>query len=272
MKRCARITALALLVSVITAFDAAAQSGIVANPSPPADPPPAPSAPRLDRQPLTGHHDSPVMDNEIYAHGLLEQFENRTTGPSNAFRYEGQAWVGTDYNRVWLRSEGMVRDNGTFEEAQHQLLYSRAISTYFDLQGGLRYDIDSAPSRAWAAVGVQGLALYFFELAVHGYMSDGGHLAARLEGSYDLPITQRLILQPRGELNFYSKDDGSRRIGSGLSNVELGLRLRYEITRKFAPYIGVSYEEKVGNTGRFAVRDGEASQEVRFVFGLRAWF
>lgn len=269
----AAITALALGVLIAGApNDANAQSGVIAKPAPPVEAPPAAGSRNLQHQPLTGAHDSPVMDNEIYVHGLVDQFENRTSGGRNTFKFDGQGWVGTDYNRIWLKTEGKVQENGTFEDARHELLYSRAISTYFDLQGGVRYDVDSGPNRAWLSVGVQGLALYFFELTANAYMSDSGHFAARLAGSYDFLITQRLILQPEAELNFYSKQDPGRRIGSGLADLDLGLRLRYEITRKFAPYIGITYEQKSGPSARFAAQEGEPTHDVRFVIGLRAWF
>jgi len=158
------------------------------------------------------------------------------------------------------------------DDGQQQFLYSRAITTYFDLQGGLRSDIDSRPTRNWAALGVQGLAPYFFDLELTGYASGQGHLAAKLEASYDLLLTQRLILQPQVEVNLYSKADPARMVGAGFSDIDTGLRLRYEIDRKFAPYLGVVYEGKFGQTASLARRAGESTGDVRFVFGLRLWF
>ena len=213
---------------------------------------------------------SPVEDQAVYAHAILNQLEGRF-GPGDSFRWSGEAWAGTDADRLWLKSEGRV-SKGAVEDGQHELLYSRPVSTYFDLQGGIRYDIDSLPGRGWAALGVQGLAPYFFEVSATAYASDSGHYAARLEGSYDLLLTQRLILRPQAELNFYSKDDPSRGIGSGFSDLDAGLRLRYEFSRKFPPYIGVSWERKAGGTADFARQAGEDPEKVSFVTGIRLWF
>jgi copper resistance protein B len=214
---------------------------------------------------------SPVDDQRIYVHGLLDQFEARLGG-ENSFRWDGQAWAGTDTNRLWLKSEGFVNGNGKVEDGTHELLYSRPISTYFDLQGGLRYDIDSGPSRRWAAFGIQGLAPQFFDVEATAYVSDSGHFAARAKASYDILLTQRLILQPEAELNLYSKADPGRGVGSGFADLDAGLRLRYEISRKFAPYIGVAYQQKFGGTATFARQEGESVRDVRFVFGIRSWF
>ncbi|TDH62093.1 copper resistance protein B [Dankookia rubra] len=214
----------------------------------------------------------PVTDNQIFSHLLLNQLEDRSTGSRNRFRWEGQGWIGTDYDRLWLKSEGNVNRTGTMSDGRQEALYGRAISTYFDLQAGVRTDLDSSRGRTWAALGVQGLAVYWFDLEATVYASDSGHFAARLEGSYDLLITQRLILQPQAELNFYSKDDRGRGVGSGLSSFDTGLRLRYEISRKFAPYVGVTYEERFGHSADFARREGERAHDLRFVFGARIWF
>jgi copper resistance protein B len=168
-------------------------------------------------------------------------------------------------------SAQLSRD-GAVDDGQDQFLYSRAITTYFDLQGGLRSDIDSNPTRNWAALGIQGLAPYFFDLELTGYASGQGHLAAKLEGSYDLLITQRLILQPQIELNLYSKADPARLTGAGFSDIDTGLRLRYEFSREFAPYIGVVYEGKFGQTASYAKRVGDSTGDFRFAFGVRIWF
>jgi copper resistance protein B len=212
----------------------------------------------------------PVMDRPILAHVIFDQLEGRWNGSNTEFRWEGQGWVGTDYDKLWIKSEGTL-SNGSLEDGQDQFLYSRAITTYFDLQGGLRSDLDSRPTRNWAAFGIQGLAPYFFDLEVTGFVSGEGHLAAKLEASYDLLLTQRLILQPQIEVNLYSKADPARLIGAGFSDIDTGLRLRYEISRKFAPYLGVAYEGKFGQTASYAKRAGESTGDFRFVFGVRIW-
>jgi len=220
----------------------------------------------------TGSDVQPVMDQAIFAHVLFNEFEGRWNGSNSEFRWDGQGWVGTDYDRLWIKSEGTLQGNGTLEDGQQQFLYDRAITTYFDLHGGLRSDIDSRPTRNWAAFGIQGLAPYFFDLEVTGFVSGEGHLAAKLEASYDLLITQRLILQPQLELNVYSKADPARLVGAGFSDIDTGLRLRYEFNRKFAPYLGVVYEGRFGQTANFARQAGESTGDFRFVFGIRAWF
>jgi len=233
---------------------------------------PAPSGPPPPTQDAEMGGMPPVMDRGILAHVLLDQFEGRFSGGSPDFRWSGQGWIGTDYDKLWIKSEGFARSNGRIDDGRHEFLYDRAVSTYFDLQGGLRSDIDSHPTRNWAAFGVQGLAPLFFNIEATGYVSDQGHLAARLEASWDLLLTQRLILQPQVELNLYSKPDPARLVGAGISDIDTGLRLRYEISRKFAPYIGVAYEGKFGQTAALARHAGEGTSAVRFVFGVRTWF
>jgi copper resistance protein B len=214
----------------------------------------------------------PVMDRGIFAHAIFNELEGRFNGSNTEFRWEGQGWVGTDYDKLWIKSEGTLQSNGTLDDGQQQFLYGRAVTTYFDLQGGLRSDIDSRPTRNWGAFGIQGLAPYFFDLEVTGYVSGEGHLAGKLEASYDLFLTQRLILQPQIEVNLYSKADPARLVGAGFSDIDRGLRLRYELTRNFAPYLGVVYEGKFGQTASYARRAGESTGDFRFVFGVRAWF
>jgi copper resistance protein B len=230
---------------------------------------PAPNAPTAAMEP-SGM--PPVKDTGIFAHAILNQNEGRFNGTTTEYRWDGQGWVGTDYDKLWIKSEGTLQSNGTLDDGQDDFLYSRAISTYFDLQGGLRSDLDSRPTRNWGALGIQGLAPYFFDLELTGYASNAGHLAAKLEASYDLLLTQRLILQPQIEVNLYSKADPVRMIGAGFSDIDTGLRLRYEIDRKFAPYIGVVYEGKFDQTASLAKRAGESTGDFRFAFGIRIWF
>jgi copper resistance protein B len=190
----------------------------------------------------------------------------------NSYRWDGEAWLGGDINRLVLKSEGRGDFKGKTGEAEIQALYSHAIGPYFNLQGGVRYDIRPSPSRAYATIGVEGLSPYMFEVGGALFLSDKGDVLGRLEGYYDQRITQRLLLQPRAELNFAAQDIRANGIGAGLSDIELGLRLRYEIKREFAPYIGVSYDSKIGNTARFARLDGERVKSTSLVFGVRAWF
>ena len=232
----------------------------------------APTANPPTSAPETGAMPPPVMDQGIFAHAIFNQLEGRWNGSNSEFRWDGQGWAGTDIDKLWIKSEGTLQGNGTLDDGQQQFLYSRAITTYFDLQGGLRSDLDSRPTRNWGAFGVQGLAPYFFDLELTGYVSSEGHLAAKLEASYDLLLTQRLILQPQVELNVYSKEDPARLVGAGFSDIDTGLRLRYEFNRKFAPYIGVVYEGKFGQTASLAKHARESTGDFRFAFGVRVWF
>lgn len=222
--------------------------------------------------PNTGDDMPPVHDNGIFGHVLVDQLEGRLGGAGADFRWDGQGWLGTDYDKLWIKSEGFRRADGKIDDGRHEFLYDRAVTTFWDLQAGLRADIDSRPSREWAAFGIQGLAPLFFDLEATAYVSDRGHFAGRLRASYDLLITQQLILQPEAELNLYSKADSARLVGAGFSDIDTGLRLRYEFSRKIAPYLGIAYEGKFGQTAGFARRAGEGTSGIRFVFGLRTWF
>lgn len=212
---------------------------------------------------------APVDDQRIYVHGLLEQLEARLDG-NDSFRWQGEAWLGTDSNRLWIKSEGLLTD-GKSEDGQQELLYARPVSTYFDLQAGVRYDLDSYAGRAWAALGVEGLAAYFFRTSATVYASDAGRWAAKLSGFYDELLTQHLILEPQAELNLYTRADPARRIGAGLSELDAGVRLRYEINRKLAPYLGVSYHRQFGQRARYAGAS-EAINDTRLLIGVRTWF
>jgi copper resistance protein B len=214
-----------------------------------------------------------LMDNKILAHVLFDQLEGRSNGTGSLLRWDSEGWVGTDMNRIWMKSEGSI-DNSTVSDGDHELLYDRPIPRlrYFDVQAGLREDVDSGPRRAWGAVGIEGLAPYFFQFQPTLYFRGGGHLAARLSGLYDLRLTQRLVVQPELEMNFYTKQDVERRTGPGLSDLDTGIRLRYEISRKFAPYAGFAYTGKYGDSAKLARQAGETAANRSIVFGLRAWY
>lgn len=190
----------------------------------------------------------------------------------DGYRWDAEGWFGGDINRFVVKSEGEGAFREGVESAEIQALYSRAIGPYFNLQAGLRYDFRPNPARTYAVVGVEGLAPYWFEVGGSLFLSNKGELLGRLEGYYDQRLTQRLVLQPRVELDFAAQDVPETRTGAGLSTAELGLRLRYEITRQFAPYIGVSYDAKAGQTARYARADGEDPTTVNFVMGTRIWF
>jgi copper resistance protein B len=214
-----------------------------------------------------------MMENPVFTHALLDQFEGRTNGSESEFRWDGEGWIGTDMNKLWVKSEGFS-DSSVVNDGDHEALYDRPIPRmrYFDAQVGVRADLDSGPHRAWAAFGIEGLAPGYFEFAPTLYIRNSGDIAGRVVASYDLLLTQRWIAQPEAELNFYSKDDPARQIGSGFSDLDAGLRLRYEVSRKFAPYLGFAYNGKYGNTASYSRRAGEATYGSQFVFGLRFWY
>ncbi len=220
----------------------------------------------------------PVEDNRIFAHMLFDQLEGRFGGTEPGFRWDGEGWIGTDQNRLWLKSEGSVI-TGTAKMGQHELLYGRPVNSFWDLQAGLRYDLDSFPSRGWAAIGIEGLAPNFFQLSATFYASDGGHFAAKLLVAYEQLITQRLIVEPLIELNAYTESDPARNVASGLSDVDTGVRLRYEVSRKFAPYLGVVYERTYGPANQpvgvgigSPVEGTDRSGDWRLALGVRTWF
>lgn len=190
----------------------------------------------------------------------------------DGFRWEGEAWYGGDINRLTLKSEGETAFGEGIESGEVQALYSRAIGPYFNAQAGVRQDFGHGPDRTYATIGFEGLAPYWFEVEGALFLSNKGDLLARLEGSYDQRITQKLILQPMAEVNFALQDVPESAIGSGLSGFELGLRLRYEVVKEFAPYVGVEWGRKVGDTARFARAAGEDASGVSFVMGVKAWF
>lgn len=215
-----------------------------------------------------------IHDDRTYLHSWFEQLEGRLGGGRDQFRWDGQAWFGDDSNRLWLKSEGRINEDGRgrVSDGQHEILYDRPFSRYFDWQAGVRMDLDSGPGRTWAAFGIQGLAPGWFEVTPTLYLRGNGHWAFRLDVSYDLRVTQRLVLQPMAEVNAYSKTDRGRGTGSGISDIDTGLRLRYEISREFAPYIGVAWQRRFGGTASLAREDGEDVSALRFVAGIRVWF
>lgn len=190
----------------------------------------------------------------------------------DGFEWDAEGWYGGDIRRLVVRSEGEGSFRGSLERAEVQALYSHAIGPYFNLQGGLRYDFKPNPSRVYATVGFEGLAPSFFDVEGALFLSNKGELIARAEGYYDQRITQRLILQPRAELNFAAQSSREIGVGAGLSDAELGLRLRYDIRREFSPYVGVQYERLFGKTRRFARAEGEDAAGWSLLAGLRAWF
>jgi len=212
-----------------------------------------------------------MEDDPLIGKVMIDQFEKRYTEGSDPVVLEAQGWLGKDLHKLWIKIDA-ERVNGENEEVEVQALYSRAVLPFWDLQVGWRHDFRPVPNRDWAVVGVQGLAPYWFEIDAALFLGDSGRTALRFEAEYEVLFTQRLILTPELEINAFGKDDAETGVGSGLSDLELGLRLRYEIVREFAPYIGVNWTNKYGNTADFARATGGETSDVQFVLGVRAWF
>ena len=188
-----------------------------------------------------------------------------------SYHWEGEGWIGGDINRLALRSQGEGSSDEGAENVEVQALYSRALDPWWNVVAGVRHDFRPTPQRTYATIGIMGLAPYWFEIDAQAFLSDRGDAHFRLEAEYDQRITQKLILQPSAEINIAAQDVPDLGIGSGLSEVELGLRLRYEVTRQFAPYIGVQWERKLGGTARYARDEGEDISATRVVMGIRFW-
>ena len=216
-------------------------------------------------------HGHTLHDNAVHSLVLFDQLEWQSARESSGFSLDGKGWIGRDQDRLWFRAESDVED-GTVHEAEAHVLYGRAFSRWWDLVAGVRQDFRPGPAQTWAAVGVQGLAPYWFEIEATAYVGASGRTHARLEVEYELLLTNRLVLQPLVEVELFGKSDPHRGIGAGLSTGEAGFRLRYEVRRELAPYIGVMWDRKFGGTADFSRAAGEHLQGARFVTGLRLWF
>jgi copper resistance protein B len=264
------------------AADPHAGHGATATPAPPVAPPPA--------EALSGpaHAADVFWDREAMAasregmrkeHGglkasrvLVDRLEAKLHEGRDGFAWDAQGWWGGDIDKVWLKTEGEGELGGRVEAAEVQALWSHAIDPWFDLQLGIRYDMRPQPERGYLVAGIQGLAPYWFEVDAAAFVSNKGEISARVEAEYDLRITQKLILQPRAEVELAAQDVPELRSGSGLTQGELGLRLRYEVRPEFAPYVGIEYQRAFGRTARFRRTDAERTGGWSMLVGLRAWF
>ncbi len=202
---------------------------------------------------------------------LLDQFETSDTNAGTDLSWEASAWMGSDLHRLWLRTEGHALD-GTVESGRLEVLYGRPVRPWWDLVAGIRQDFGAGPSRTWAAFGVQGTAPYLFEVEATGYIGESGRTALNVEAEYEMLLTNRLILTWKAEATAFGKSDPEQLVGSGLSTVEGGLRMRYEIRRQFAPYIGFEREWSHGRTADLRAMAGQPRNDSKWVVGLRIWF
>ena len=237
------------------------------------------SAPVAAENPRTGSPDDwpEPMPGMLHGFFIAEQLEYRVNDGDDELRWDGEGWLGGDQHKLWLKTEGEVRTTGpSGGDAELQLLYGYTFSPFWDVQIGARQDFvfGSGPDRerTFAAIGVEGLAPGWFEVSPTLFVSEHGDVSARLTTTVDLLLSQRLVAQPRFELNVAAQDEKRFGIERGFNDIELGLRLRYEIRREFAPYVGVNWLRKLGNTEGLARRRGDEASVVGFVAGIRAWF
>lgn len=240
-----------------------------------------PGAPREPIAPVTEADRAaafPVIDHRAMQHApavhrllRVERLEQFDGGHGRGQAWEASGWIGGDIRRLWVRSKG-EREAGRTQSSNLEVAYGHALSPWWDVQAGVRQDFRPAHSRTWAALGVQGLAPYTFETSAMLYAGSGGQVLAEAEIEYEILLTNRLILQPVIEATLAARDEPGRGLGRGLGKIEAGLRLRYEMTRRFAPYVGVSHERLFGDTADYQVAAGESARDTRWVAGVRLWF
>lgn len=253
------------MAAVLAAWSTSALS---AGPPPPVTPEERAAAfPDLSGADTSGHgHDDPLR-----AMFRAEEAEWQARDGADALHWDVLAWAGFEDNRLWLRDEG-EHAAGERTENRLELLWGRPLDAWWDLQAGWRMDSGPGPTRSYAALGVQGLAPQWFHVEATAYLGEGGQLGARLQADYDWLFTNRLILAARLEVDGWAEDDAEAGIGDGLSELTTGLRLRYEVRREFAPYVGVEWQGLLGDTGDLARSAGEERRDTRIVAGLRFWF
>ncbi len=201
-----------------------------------------------------------------------DRFEYRAHDGDDSLNWDAQGWYGGDTDKLWLKTEGEKRIGGKVDDAEVQMLFSHMVTDFYDVQAGARYDPEPHPRRGYAVLGIQGLAPYYFETDAALFLSNKGELSARFSAEYELLLTQRLILQPALEVNLSAEEVEQRGLGPGVNDIELGLRLRYEIRREFAPYIGVNWVRKLGQTADIARSNGGDAEIPSLAAGIRFWF
>ena len=247
--------------------------GMAPTPAPALVPSQSRADPNTPRPPedTSGPMSMPDMDNMISYQVLADQLEYTHSHDGSGLAWDVQGWVGRDYNRLWVKTEG-ERQGGRTEDGRLELLWSKPVAAFWDLQAGVRHDFGSGPARNWLALGIQGIAPYWFDVEGSAYVGESGRAALRLDTKYDVRLTQRTYLAPRLEANLYSRADPERGLGAGLSDVNFGLRLRHEFSRQFAPYIGVVWKHQFGGTADQARASGAAVTQHQWVAGVRMWF
>ena len=212
-----------------------------------------------------------LADQQMFRSILIDNLEVSRDDGHSIVPYDIEGWYGTTWNRTVLKAEGDF-ESGKLAEARSELLWGHAITPYFDSQIGVRYDSGPGPNRTWLAAGIEGLAPYRFHLEATAYVGESSRTALRVDASYDMLLTQRLILEPRFEANWFGRSDRERGLGSGLSDASLSLRLRYEIRRELAPYIGVEHAREYGGTANLSRAAGRSPGDTRLVLGILYWY
>ena len=220
---------------------------------------------------MTSQVQAGMGDDPLLSKVMIDQFEQRFTNGSDPLVLEADVWVGKDLNKAWFKIDAEYVDS-TLEEFEFQALYSRAVAPFWDFQVGWRHNTQPKPTTDWLALGFKGLAPYWFEIDGGLFIGDGGQVNVRVQAEYEIMLTQKWVLSPEATVNIYGQTDEEHEIGSGLSDTQLGLRLRYEIKREFAPYIGINWNQKYGKTADFARAAGAVTNDLQFVAGIRAWF
>lgn len=250
------------------------------SPAPAAAPPTPPAAPLPDFIPPVTDADRAAAFPDVMGHAvhddavnyflLFDQLEWQTGAGASGLGWDTRGWIGNDRTRAWFRAEG-ARHDGRTSDAQFHAFVGRRLFRWWDVVAGVRQDLRPGPAQTYAAIGVQGLAPQWFEVEATAYLGAAGRTHLRLETEYELLITNRLVLQPLVELEIYGKADPARRIGTGLSTVDAGVRLRYEFRREWAPYVGVTWQRSYFGTATRAAAAGEATRGARLVAGMRVW-
>ncbi len=214
---------------------------------------------------LGQHIQAAGADDPLRTMFIVDQFEV-LNNDENSREWEASFYLGYDLDKLYFYTEGSSTSDG-LESSQNDIVYSRAIAPFWDMQAGIAYDKNTDASQTWGEIAIAGLAPYFFEIRAALLLNSDSNIGLRLDAEYEVLITQKLILTPSLEADFYTKNELQMRLGSGLSSIDVGLRLRYEIIREFAPYVGITWEKTFGETYNF-----NPVNETNFLLGLRLWF
>lgn len=245
----------------------------VGNAPPPPVPTDHPADAFWDRQRMAQARADLAKEGRFFGNALiLDRFEYRPRKGNDGFAWQAMGWIGGDIDRLAIETEGDGSFGAALETGEVRAAWRHALDPWWNFELGVRQDFAAGPDRTYGVIGIEGLAPYWFEVGAHAFVSNKGDVHFRVEAEHDMRLTQRLILQPSVEIDASAQDVPELHIGSGFEKIELGARLRYEFAREFAPYVGVHWERKLGETARLARIDGENPSQFSAVVGLRMWF